>query len=84
MNGRARTKRPYAYDVAWDPGDVHDTLIVQSGQSADRRLRLYETSPYISAWTTGADGYRLTSTRDDDQAARDARQMLAFDDYVEK
>lgn len=38
----------------------------------------------IFAWNTGADGYRLTSTRHDEQAARDARQMLAFDDYVEE
>lgn len=84
MNGRARTKRTYAYDVAWDPGDVYDTLVLRANQPAERRLRLYETSPYLSAWNTGADGYRLTSVRDDEQAARDARQMLAFDGYVEE
>lgn len=84
MNGRARTRRTYAYDVVWDPGDVYDTIVLRSRRPAERRLRLYETSPYLSAWNTGADGYRLTSTRHDEQAARDARQMLAFDDYVEE
>lgn len=44
-------------------------------------ISLYRRMGY--AFLDRASAWRC-STQDDDQAAHDARQMLAFDDYVEK